>query len=356
MYVCCFPCGPWSRKGKRLGFCDDAGTVVWQALKTIAALRPGLLFMENVAAIDSTSSSPGMSESDLDHICRRMEAELPGYRLMSLKNIDPTLMGFPARRNRVALVGARQDLVGSAALQDTYTLMLANPLEIKDHWRDFLGKARRVDLSRVGQRATPDERLAILHGDCACAFDPEVICTKHVCGCILCKNGQEAQCRWRSRHRKYIEERYTSERLPYQDLITLSTSLITYCQAAEAQGFVMPTAPRERNLINVVATASGVQPLENTLALLDKAQSLGRTSTKVDGSVPMLGTNSSLVSLGTASTLTTAEVAKLMGHELQSLNLQGITERQLRGMIGMSLHRATAGLLMLGLIASLGSK
>ena len=355
VYVCCFPCGPWSRKGKQLGFRDAAGEVVWQALKTIAALKPGVLFMENVTAISCSYSSPGLSVSDLDHICRRMETELPGYRLLTLQNIDPTLMGFPARRNRVALIGARQNLIAPTALQATFGLMLSNPLAVQHDWHAFLGKARRVDLSRVGARATPEERLAILQSGCACAFDPAVLCKIHACGCRVCKGGEMGQCAWRSRHRKYIEDHYVSGSLPYDDLIALSSSLITYCQAVEAQGVVMPSAPRERNLINVVAAETGVQPLHTTLALLDKTQSLGRTSTRVDGSVPTLGVNSSLFSLGTASTLTTAEVARLMGHELQTLNLQNISERQFRGMIGMSLHKGTAGVLMLGLLASLGA-
>ena len=90
------------------------------------------------------------------------EAELPGYRLLTLQNIDPALMGFPARRNRVALIGARQNLVAPTALQATFGLMLSNPLAVRHDWHAFLGKARRVDLTRVGARATPEERLAIL--------------------------------------------------------------------------------------------------------------------------------------------------------------------------------------------------
>ena len=35
IYVNCFPCGPWSARGKRLGFNDAAGRVVFQAIKTI---------------------------------------------------------------------------------------------------------------------------------------------------------------------------------------------------------------------------------------------------------------------------------------------------------------------------------
>ena len=115
-------------KGNRLGFRDDAGSVVWQAMRTVQALKPGIFFMENVTAIES-SSSLGVGESDLDTICNKMNTELPGNRLLCMKHVDPTKMGYPARRDRVALVGRRDDLISAAALTTTFRKMLASPLE-----------------------------------------------------------------------------------------------------------------------------------------------------------------------------------------------------------------------------------
>ena len=70
-------------KGNRLGFRDSAGSVAWQALKTVQALKPGIFFMENVIAIGASPSS-GVDDSDLNVICNRMQAELPGNRLMCM--------------------------------------------------------------------------------------------------------------------------------------------------------------------------------------------------------------------------------------------------------------------------------
>ena len=92
--VCCFPCGPWSLKGNRLGFRASAGSVVWQALKTVQALKPAIFFMENVTAIDSSTSS-SVAESDLVAICSKMQSELPGNRMMCMKHIEPTKNWIP---------------------------------------------------------------------------------------------------------------------------------------------------------------------------------------------------------------------------------------------------------------------
>ena len=35
LYVCCFPCGPWSSRGKQFGFYDESGDICWQSIKTI---------------------------------------------------------------------------------------------------------------------------------------------------------------------------------------------------------------------------------------------------------------------------------------------------------------------------------
>ena len=161
-------------------------------------------------------------------------------------------------------------------------------------------------------------------------------------------------CSWRTRHSEYIRENYLSEGMPYKDLIKHASGLMTYCQVAEFQGRVMPTSQRERNMINIIALGSAVQPLKTTLAILDKSQALGRNGLKTDGSVTPFATTSSMFALGLAHTLTTAEMAKLRGHNLEAFKLTDVSERQFRRMIGMSLHRGTAGWLMMGLLASLG--
>ena len=47
-------------------------------------------------------------------------------------------------------------------------------------------------------------------------------------------------------------------------------------------------------------------------------------------------------------------MAALMGHDIDTLDLQGITPNKLRIMLGMSLHRAVIGVLVLGVVAATG--
>ena len=74
---------------------------------------------------------------------------------------------------------------------------------------------------------------------------------------------------------------------------------------------------------------------------------------RTDGTVGTMPTGARMWSLMDGRELEIPEMAKLMGHELAMLSLQGINEKQLCHMIGMSLHKGVAGFLMLGLLASL---
>ena len=147
---------------------------------------------------------------------------------------------------------------------------------------------------------------------------------------------------------------YTSKEMQYPDFLKHTSSLMTYCHVVEAQGHQMPTNQRARNLISVLAAGVEAQPLAHSLAIFDKTQSLGRNGNTYECNVGALATSSSLFPLGTAYMITTAELAELMGHDRASLSLQGISEGQFRHMIGMSLREGVAGLLMLGLLATLG--
>ena len=358
IYSCCFPCGPWSVKGNRLGFNDRDGKLVWQAVKTVETLRPGAWYMENVAAIDSSATSEEQADaSDLEVICSKLRDDLPMYWMACHKHIEPTLAGYPSQRDRVAILGVRGDLAAPDELATVLDEMCATPVPVIYDWRQFLGfpKPSAVDLARVGKRPNADEQAYILRSGCQCQFDPALSCPKHPCHCKYCRSGEHGACKWRSRHERYIKENYTSNQMQYEDLIEISKGLLTYVQVAEMQGAKLPTSQRERNMINLLAAHSDNHPLSATLAVMDKEQSIGRNGIKRDGRVGAMGTNASIFSLADAATLTTAEKAKLMGHELSALGMTGVTETQFRKMLGMSLHRGTAGMIMIALLASLGS-
>ena len=50
------------------------------------------------------------------------------------------------------------------------------------------------------------------------------------------------------------------------------------------------------------------------------------------------------------------EMAKLMRFDHSEVGLRSTTERQMRKMLGMSVHVATAGFALIGLLAAVGSR
>lgn len=48
IYVCCFPCTPWSARGRRGGFDDPESWLCQQMFDTIAFLKPSVFYIENV--------------------------------------------------------------------------------------------------------------------------------------------------------------------------------------------------------------------------------------------------------------------------------------------------------------------
>ena len=53
--------------------------------------------------------------------------------------------------------------------------------------------------------------------------------------------------------------------------------------------------------------------------------------------------------------LTVSEMAKLMGHDLSGFNLRCTSEHSMRQMLGMSIHVATSGFALIGLLAVVGA-
>ena len=108
LYVCCFPCGPWSKSGKKLGFNDRDGQICYQAIASIKYMQPRLYVMENVVAIGDRDE---LGASDLDDIKADIAEKLPDYVHLVISGIDPTMSGFPVRKNRTLLVGGRSEVI-----------------------------------------------------------------------------------------------------------------------------------------------------------------------------------------------------------------------------------------------------
>ena len=79
-------------------------------------MKPSLYLMENVVAIGDRDE---LGASDLDDIKADMVQKLPDYVHLVITGIDPTVNGFPARKNRTVLVGGRSEVIALRNSQGT---------------------------------------------------------------------------------------------------------------------------------------------------------------------------------------------------------------------------------------------
>ena len=91
--------------------------------------------------------------------------------------------------------------------------------------------------------------------------------------------------------------------------------------------------------------------------VIDKSQTIGRTSNRADGTIPTLTTSSDIFIFADGDCLSPHECLRLMGHDVARMELGGVNGggAQVREHLGMSVHISIAGLVMAGLIASIGS-
>jgi len=138
LYVCGFPCGPWSARGKQLRFGDADGDKCWQAIKSIKHMTPCLFALENVIRLDSKSD--GSTETDLDQIVRAMTDELGDlYTIVILSGLDPSRAGYPVRRKRILVLGARTDQVSASGIHSSAGALLDNGMPVLVNYRQLLG-------------------------------------------------------------------------------------------------------------------------------------------------------------------------------------------------------------------------
>ena len=359
LYVCCFPCSPWSCRGTRLGFKHNDGNLIFYSIQTIKHVKPVLIYMENVIQVGSSSSDcdGDMPEADLGVMIKAMKSELPEYEFQLIKPLTPGHAGYPTLKPRLGVVGGRTDVLHHGALEYSFGQLINEPVPICADWRMLLGRPTiTVDWAKLGNlpSARDVDQLISINDGCTCHFDPSIVCSTHPCKCQACKKG--GTCIWRSKHTDFIKKNFVSQDVPYADLLFYMGTKLMYLQvmALHVNHEILITSPRERNMLNILALLPCVAPGINPLTIVDKSQSIDRSSMRVDGRVGTMATNADMWCLADGDALTLGEMAKLMGHDITALDLEGITKVQFRSLLGMSVHRGVAGFLCTGLLAALG--
>jgi DNA (cytosine-5)-methyltransferase 1 len=102
LYVCGFPCQPFSVAGKRKGVDDPRGTIFWHCLETIKEKLPFVFILENVKGILSINKS------------RTFQNIIKSLKNIGMYNVEWKVMntkdyGIPQNRERVYIVGIRED-------------------------------------------------------------------------------------------------------------------------------------------------------------------------------------------------------------------------------------------------------
>jgi site-specific DNA-cytosine methylase len=197
LYVVGFMCTPFSDKGPRLGWAAPAAKTFINTVKTIQALRPRAVVLENVLGLVKTGG------------IKRVEAILRGlggysYALRQLNSCDYWL---PQNRPRVYITLLREDAVNGplravrARLDKNLDRMASC---CKTPFADWL-LARNVPIRPAS--AAKSTESAQSSGSTMChSCGVNMVCPVHPCRCAQCKNHGEnkKRCRWRERLRSFL--------------------------------------------------------------------------------------------------------------------------------------------------------
>ena len=166
LYVCGFPCTPWSSRGKRRRMEDRNAAPHFATLRTLEELRPRAVLLENVLG--------------LRHCKERVLSDLlaiGGYAVEWLE-LSPRDFGFPNARDRVYI----------------FMCLDCDQLAFGHDLRVALGQLGRERLltSTSDSHATyldvlnlapipPTSSLPPESASCQCRLDPLSLCSLHIC-------------------------------------------------------------------------------------------------------------------------------------------------------------------------------
>ena len=114
LYVCGFPCQPFSQAGERKGFDDKRGNVFWSCLEVIEKKQPKYFILENVKGLLGHDKPVGAKRKEYGNTFNviwsaLLALERFGYKVQ-WKVMNTRDYGIPQNRERVYFVGTKGEI------------------------------------------------------------------------------------------------------------------------------------------------------------------------------------------------------------------------------------------------------
>ena len=104
MYVCGFPCQPFSTSGSRLGSQDKRGNIFFNCISTIKQTKTNIFILENVKGIITVQN--GEYFKKIQSTLKKLSDYRIYYWLLNTKDY-----GIPQNRERLFIVGTKKDIL-----------------------------------------------------------------------------------------------------------------------------------------------------------------------------------------------------------------------------------------------------
>lgn len=357
LYVCGFPCTPFSTKGQQLGWDDDNSKPFWVAAQTIATLRPKVVVLENVMGI--------VRSGGLDKVMSVLSV-IRGYAVSSFTNLSNHHFGVPQHRPRVYVVMVRCDSVNNhltdEILHDSVNNFLDKVKQPPVKWSVFL-HGLGIPLVRGQTKASVQDLMTRVN---ACKCGVAHACKNHFCKCSRCAGAGGARgssrCRWRSLHKEYRKKPAVRAArckmlkawrvIKKKPDLKQSPSYFELSASMRLCATDLIKSPRERDLLNALQES---QNLLDADSILDLSQTLGRNACRDDGLVPTLGTGCSrMFAPAHSAFLDARQCLALQGQNVSCLP-SGFSDDELRTLAGNAMCVPVVGAIMASAFALLAS-
>ena len=287
VYTAGFPCTPWSGKGLRLGWLDPNAKPLLKIRKTIFALQPPLVILENV---------PGVLNNGGLHVLKKFLGILKNYHIWVSHPLSPHSFGVPQHRNRIYIVMMKQSSLKFPDMSlHHFELFLtrfleAVSMESVEPWPDWLAAMGCPMIRDV--YGSPEEEVPCPVPFCC---TPEATCNVHLCKCPECKRGTLSKCKWRVSHRRYkCSVAYQSRvraflrvvrKVKGDKTVRAPDSYFQQAHRARLRVGAACLSPSKRSLLHL---CSQERLLMKKTVIMDISQSLGRSALRDDGLTPTL--------------------------------------------------------------------